>query len=83
MRGKEIDDFHYKLRPTLKALVIVHLAYPPYTNSKRKIQLALPNTPYGVLARKKQLLLIRIAIVLFIIIFVVVQLNVINYGESF
>ncbi|XP_070490727.1 alpha-1,6-mannosyl-glycoprotein 2-beta-N-acetylglucosaminyltransferase isoform X3 [Chironomus tepperi] len=53
-------------------------AYPPYT-SKRKIQLVISNTPYTILARRKQLLLIRIAIALFIIIFIVVQLNVINY----
>lgn len=52
-------------------------AYPAY--SKRKILIPLPNT--GTLARKKQILLIRIAIALFIIIFIVVQLNVINYGE--
>jgi hypothetical protein len=52
-------------------------AYPPY--SKRKILIPLPNT--GTLARKKQLLLIRIAIALFVIIFIVIQLNVINYGE--
>ena len=54
-------------------------AYPMYTG-KRKILIPLPNT--GTLARKKQLLLIRIAIALFVIIFIVVQLNVINYGES-
>lgn len=47
--------------------------------SKRKILIPLP--PSGVLARKKQLLLIRIAIALFVIIFIVVQLNVINYGK--
>lgn len=47
--------------------------------SKRKILIPLP--PSGTLARKKQLLLIRIAIALFVIIFIVVQLNVINYGE--
>lgn len=52
-------------------------AYPMYT--KRKILIPLP--PSGTLARKKQLLLIRIAIALFIIIFIVVQLNVINFGE--
>lgn len=53
-------------------------AYPMYTG-KRKILIPLPNT--GTLARKKQLLLIRIAIALFVIIFIVIQLNVINYGE--
>jgi hypothetical protein len=53
-------------------------AYPMYTG-KRKILIPLPNT--GSLARKKQLLLIRIAIALFVIIFIVIQLNVINYGE--
>lgn len=53
-------------------------AYPMYT-SKRKILIPLPNS--GALARKKQLLLIRIAIALFVILFIVVQLNVINYGE--
>lgn len=47
--------------------------------SKRKILIPLP--PSGTLARKKQLLLIRIAIALFVIIFIVIQLNVINYGE--
>lgn len=48
--------------------------------SKRKILIPLPNT--GTLARKKQLLLIRIAIALFVIIFIVIQLNVINYGKK-
>lgn len=47
--------------------------------SKRKILIPLP--PSGTLARKKQLLLIRIAIALFVIIFIVIQLNVINYGK--
>ncbi|KAG5673852.1 hypothetical protein PVAND_003863 [Polypedilum vanderplanki] len=51
-------------------------AYPPYTN-KRKIQLVLPNSPYTVLARRKRLL--RLCIVLFILVFIIVQLNVINY----
>ena len=45
----------------------------------RKIMIPLPNT--GALARRKQLLCIRVAIALFVIIFIVIQLNVINYGE--
>lgn len=71
----------FLLQPHLRLDLInanLVLAYPMYT-SKRKILIPLP--PSGTLARKKQLLLIRIAIALFVIIFIVVQLNVINYGE--
>jgi hypothetical protein len=55
------------------------LAYPSYTSSKRKILIKLP--PSGTLARKKQLLLIRIAITLFVILLIVIQLNVTKYGR--
>ena len=43
----------------------------------RRILIPLPNT--GALARRRHVLCIRVAIVIFIIIFVIVQLNVINY----
>lgn len=45
----------------------------------RRIPIKLPNT--GALAKRKQVLCIRIAVVAFFIIFVVIQLNVINYGN--
>lgn len=44
---------------------------------RRRILIPLPNT--GALARRRHVLCIRVAIVIFIIIFVIVQLNVINY----
>lgn len=69
-----------KLKVTFEAQQInCHhlLAYPMYAG-KRKILIPLP--PSGTLARKKQLLLIRIAIALFVIIFIIVQLNI-SYGK--
>lgn len=68
MRGElqEMRAAQEIIRPCLPA-------YPIYAG-KRKILIPLP--PSGTLARKKQLLLIRIAIALFVIIFIIVQLNV-------
>ena len=56
------------------------VAYPLYS-SKRKILIPLPPSGVGALARKKQILLIRLAIGFFVILFIAIQLNIISYGR--